>query len=67
MPQTATSPRFEKAPEGCLAGVEHLAPRFFREVLEWEFEECLVTDDSDLFDFTSAVATLAERDTEVAE
>lgn len=31
--------------------VEHLAPRFFREVLDAEYEECLVTDESDLRDF----------------
>ena len=31
--------------------VEHLAPRFFREVLDIRYEECLVTAESDLQDF----------------
>jgi hypothetical protein len=42
------------APQDRLAAVEALAPRFFREVVGYEFAECLVTDESDLRDFTDA-------------
>jgi len=34
-----------------VAEVDHLADRFFREVLDLEYGECLVTDESDLLDF----------------
>lgn len=44
--------RFELAPQARLDAVEHLAPRFFREVIGWAYEDCLVTDESDLYDFT---------------
>lgn len=40
------------APHTRLAIVELLAPRFFREVVGYEYEECLITDESDLLDFT---------------
>jgi hypothetical protein len=43
--------RIECAPQSRLQAVEHLAPRFFREVLGWDYEECFVTDESDLYDF----------------
>jgi hypothetical protein len=35
-----------------LSAVEELAPRFFAEVLEMDYGECLITDESDLRDFT---------------
>ena len=35
-----------------LSLVEDLAPRFFLEVLDLDNEECLITDESDLSDFT---------------
>lgn len=35
-----------------LSVVEELAPRFFAEVLEMDYWECLITDESDLRDFT---------------
>lgn len=35
-----------------LSAVEELAPRFFAEVLEMDYWECLITDESDLRDFT---------------
>ncbi len=35
-----------------LSAVEELAPRFFAEVLEIDYGECLITDESDLRDFT---------------
>jgi hypothetical protein len=44
----------EFAPQDRLSAVEELASRFFREVLEYEYEECLVSDESDLYDFTDA-------------
>jgi hypothetical protein len=31
--------------------VEHLAPRFFKEVLDYDYNDCLITDESDLLDF----------------
>jgi hypothetical protein len=34
-----------------MVAVEDLAPRFFREVVGWEYDEVLVTDESDLSDF----------------
>lgn len=61
----STSMRFEQAPQDRLSRVEHLAPRFFREVLEWDYDECLVTDDSMLSDFATATAPLPERRAEV--
>lgn len=44
--------RIEIAPRTRIAAVEPLAPRFFREVLGYEYEECLTTDESDLRDYT---------------
>jgi hypothetical protein len=44
----------ELAPRDRLMRVEHLAPRFFREVLDARYEECLVTDESDLEHFVVA-------------
>jgi hypothetical protein len=43
--------RIELASQSRLAEVESLAPRFFREVLEYEYGDVLVTDESDLRDF----------------
>jgi hypothetical protein len=57
--------RFECAPQDRLARVDYLAPRFFREVLGWEYEECLVTDDSDLSDYATATAGREEHRAEV--
>lgn len=46
-----------------MAVVEHLAPRFFRAVLGYEYEECLITDESDLRDF---VDVFGNHDAEIA-
>jgi len=43
--------QFERAPQERLAAVSHLAPRFFRDVVGWDYAEVLVTDESDLSDF----------------
>lgn len=60
--------RFELASQDRLGEVEHLAERFFREVLDFEYGECLVTDESDLRDFAEvagdpdeAVETMLDR------
>ena len=55
--------RIVLAPQTRLAGVEHLAPRFFREVLGYEFTDCLITDESDLHDF--AAGTFGDRNADV--
>lgn len=39
------------ASQNRLSAVEELAPRFFAEVLEMDYWECLITDESDLGDF----------------
>ena len=59
---------FELAPQDRLKAVEHLAPRFFREVVGCKYEDVLVTDDSDLYDFAelgddrnAAVAAMVDR------
>lgn len=54
--------KFVLAPQTRLAAVEHLAPRFFREVLGYEFAECLITDESDLHDFAD---TFGDRNADV--
>lgn len=64
-PDMGSEKRFELAPQDRLTKVEHLAPRFFREVLGREYEECLVTDESDLTDFATADAPREERRAEV--
>jgi hypothetical protein len=46
--------RIEFAPQDRLSAVEDLAPRFFREVIEYDYEDCLVSDESDLSDFADA-------------
>jgi hypothetical protein len=43
--------RIELAPQTRLKDLEYLAPRLFAEVLGLRYEECLVTDESDLLDF----------------
>ena len=53
--------RFEPAPVDRLSKVEHLAPRFFREILEWDYSECFVTDESELSDFATVTDPLPER------
>jgi hypothetical protein len=60
--------QFELAPQDRLKAVHHLAPRFFREVVGWDYADVLVTDDSDLFDFaeiggdrTTAVGEMLDR------
>jgi hypothetical protein len=58
------SRKFTLAPQERLAQVEDLAPRFFREILDMDYFECLVTDESDLRDFTNAFAN--DHSTEVA-
>lgn len=60
----AQTPRhFELAARNRLDAVADLAPRFFREVVGWEYAEVLVTDDSDLGDFADPTGN---RDLEVA-
>ena len=54
---------FELAQQNRLDAVEHLAPRFFREVLGWDCADVLVTDESDLRDFADPTGN---RDVEVA-
>src|SRR3954470_5051574 len=44
--------KYRLAPQARLHRVEGLAPRFFTEVLERDYAECLITDESDLLDFT---------------
>jgi hypothetical protein len=56
--------KIEFAPQDRLTAVEDLAPRFFREVLGYEYEECLISDESDLFDFACA---LEDRQIEVEQ
>lgn len=46
--------KIELAARKRLAAVEHLAPRFFHRVLEYDYEDCLVTDESDMRDFADA-------------
>ena len=58
------SRHFELAAGDRLDAVDHLAPRFFREVVGWDYAEVLVTDESDLRDFAD---TTGNRDNEVAE
>jgi hypothetical protein len=55
--------KIELASQSRLLAVEHLAPRFFREVLAREFNACLVTDESDLRDF---VDVFGDRDSDLA-
>jgi hypothetical protein len=47
--------KIELASQSRLEQVEDLAPRFFTEVLDYDYGECLVTDESDLRDFASVV------------
>lgn len=46
--------RIVLASQARLEAVEHLATRFFREVVGYDYAECLITDESDLLDFTGA-------------
>lgn len=55
--------KIEIAPQSRLLAVEHMAPRFFREVLGREFNECLITDESDLRDFLDV---FGDRDSDLA-
>ena len=55
---------FELAARNRLDAVAHVAPRFFREVVGWDYAEVLVTDESDLRDFAD---TTGNRDSQVAE
>ena len=55
---------FELAASDRLSAVDYLAPRFFREVVGWDYAEVLVTDESDLRDFADITGN---RDLEVAE
>jgi hypothetical protein len=34
-----------------LADVEHLAPRFFSEVIGMDYADCIITDESSIWDF----------------
>ena len=53
------------APQHRLSMVEHLAPRFFREVLSRDYANCLITDESHLSDFANASAGRAAAEAEV--
>lgn len=55
---------FELTSQNRLDAVAHLARRFFREVVGVDYAEVLVTDESDLTDFTD---TTGDRSLEVAE
>jgi hypothetical protein len=58
--------RFVQASRERLSAVEHLAGRFFREVVvDHEYEDVLLTDESDLYDFTSFTDPRTQRDAEV--
>ena len=46
--------KFTLAPQVRLETGEHLAPRFFHEVLNLDYAECLTTDESDLLDYTDS-------------
>ena len=59
-----TPRHFELAAQDRLEAVAHLAPRFFRVVVGWDYAEVLVTDESDLRDFAD---TTGNRDREVAD
>lgn len=54
MPKIPRKRRVELAAQDHLAAVEHLLPRFVREILGWDPDDCLITDESDLFDFIVA-------------
>jgi hypothetical protein len=56
-----TEKEFTLAPQDRLAAVETLAPRFFSEVLDLDYAECLTTDESDLCDYTSSLEPGAEE------
>ncbi|MGQ0767153.1 MAG: hypothetical protein ACT4OZ_16010 [Gemmatimonadota bacterium] len=47
--------KIELASQSRLELVEDLAPRFFAEVFDYDYSECLITDESDLRDFASVV------------
>lgn len=47
----AEHPDIEFAPADRMAALEDVAPKFFREVLEMDYGECVVTDESSLWDF----------------
>jgi hypothetical protein len=49
------------APADRLSAVEHLAPRFFREVLDRDYQNVMITDESDLCDFITAGAGAEEE------
>ena len=55
---------FELTSQDRLDAVVDLAPRFFREVVCWDYANVLVTDVSDLADFADMTG---DRDIEVAE
>lgn len=57
--------RIEFASQDRMTAVEPLAPRFFEEVVGLDYWECLVTDESDLWDFASVLDP--ERASEVEE
>ena len=50
---------FRLAPQDRLAVVEPWAPRFFEEVLRRDYSECLITDESTLWDFLEDEAALS--------
>ncbi len=47
--------KIKLASQSRLEMVEDLAPRFFAEVVDYDYGECLLTDESDLRDFASVV------------
>ncbi len=48
-----TEKQITVAPQDHVELYEHTARRFFREVLDYSFDDCLITDESWLSDFSS--------------
>jgi len=48
-----TEKKITVAPQDHVDLYEHTARRFFREVLDYSFDDCLITDESWLSDFSS--------------
>jgi hypothetical protein len=53
--------KFILASQKRIRALEEPAPKFFREILEFDYEDCLVTDESQWFDFAIDAATVVAR------
>jgi hypothetical protein len=51
VPAMTHSKKIVLAPQSRMEAVQPLAERFFAEVLGYDLDDCLVTDESDLYDF----------------